>query len=45
MVVRTSDIRVSERVCLSSITLNKHSTVYNDLVDEVSLTVSNYKIY
>ena len=35
MVVKASDIRVSERVCLSSVTLNKFSTVYNDLIDEV----------
>ena len=37
MMVRTSDIRVSERVCLSSLTLDKFSTVYNDLIDEVSI--------
>ena len=36
MVVRTSDVRVSERVCLSNVTLKKNNTVYNDLVDEVS---------
>lgn len=35
MVVRTSDIRVSDRVCMSSITLDEHATVYNDLVDEI----------
>ena len=35
MVVRTSDVRVSERVCLSEVTLKKNSTVYNDLIDEV----------
>ena len=37
MMVRTSDIRVSERVCLSSLTLDKFLTVYNDLIDEVSI--------
>ncbi|XP_012942801.1 coiled-coil domain-containing protein 87 isoform X2 [Aplysia californica] len=41
-VVRTSDIRVSERVCMSSITLKCHSTVYNDLLEEIDpLTVKN----
>ncbi|KAL3867400.1 hypothetical protein ACJMK2_044605 [Sinanodonta woodiana] len=35
MKVRTSDIRVSERVCMSSITLNRFTTVYNDLVDDI----------
>lgn len=35
LVVLTSDIRVSERVCLSSITLDCHDTVYNDLIEEV----------
>ena len=35
MVVRTSDVRVSERVCLSEVTLKKNGTVYNDLNDEV----------
>ncbi|KAK2157092.1 hypothetical protein LSH36_199g05026 [Paralvinella palmiformis] len=35
MVVRTSDIRVSDRICLSSITLQKYDTVYNDLIDEI----------
>ncbi|XP_070208925.1 coiled-coil domain-containing protein 87-like isoform X4 [Littorina saxatilis] len=35
MVVRTSDIRVSERVCLSSITLSRFATVYNDLIEEI----------
>lgn len=35
MDVRTSDIRVSERVCMSSITIDRFSTVYNDLKDEV----------
>ena len=39
MVVRTSDIRVSERVCLSSITLKKNATVYNDLIDEVRFMI------
>ena len=41
MMVRTSDIRVSERVCLSSLTLDKFSTVYNDLTDEVSVHKSD----
>ena len=36
MDVRTSDIRVSERVCMSSITIDRFSTVYNDLKDEIS---------
>lgn len=35
MVVRTSDIRVSERVCMSSITIQRYSTIYNDLVEEI----------
>ncbi|XP_067664459.1 coiled-coil domain-containing protein 87-like [Haliotis asinina] len=35
LTVRTSDIRVSERVCMSSITLNRFATVYNDLIEEV----------
>ncbi|CAH1796761.1 unnamed protein product [Owenia fusiformis] len=35
MIVRTSDIRVSERVCMSSITINQYNPVYNDLVDEI----------
>lgn len=34
-IVRTSDIRVSERICMENVTINKHSTVYNDLLDEV----------
>ncbi|KAL8616651.1 hypothetical protein ACOMHN_031633 [Nucella lapillus] len=42
MVVRTSDIRVSERVCLSSITLSRYATVYNDLIEEIDpVTVKN----
>lgn len=42
MDVRTSDIRVSERVCMSSITIDRFSTVYNDLIDEISAsTVKN----
>lgn len=42
MVVRTSDIRVSERVCLSSITLSRFATVYNDLIEEIDpVTVKN----
>ncbi|XP_046358594.2 coiled-coil domain-containing protein 87-like [Haliotis rufescens] len=35
LTVRTSDVRVSERVCMSSITLNRFATVYNDLIEEV----------
>ncbi|WAQ98366.1 CCD87-like protein [Mya arenaria] len=35
MEVRASDVRVSERVCMSSITLDKYATVYNDLNDEI----------
>ena len=42
MMVRTSDIRVSERVCLSSLTLDKFATVYNDLIDEVSLKFCHF---
>ncbi|PVD19306.1 hypothetical protein C0Q70_19793 [Pomacea canaliculata] len=42
LVVLTSDIRVSERVCLSSITLDCHDTVYNDLIEEIDpVTVKN----
>lgn len=42
MVVRTSDIRVSERVCMTSVTLKKHAPVYNDLIDEIDAqTVKN----
>ncbi|XP_076443438.1 coiled-coil domain-containing protein 87-like isoform X3 [Babylonia areolata] len=42
MMVRTSDIRVSERVCLSSITLSRYATVYNDLIEEIDpVTVKN----
>ncbi|KAL4227253.1 Coiled-coil domain-containing protein 87 [Mactra antiquata] len=37
MEVRTSDIRVSERVCLSSITLDRYATVYNDLLEEINV--------
>ncbi|XP_059161508.1 coiled-coil domain-containing protein 87-like isoform X2 [Physella acuta] len=37
-VVRTSDIRVSERVCMSSITLKRYATVYNDLLEEIDPT-------
>ncbi|XP_074651927.1 coiled-coil domain-containing protein 87-like isoform X2 [Tubulanus polymorphus] len=33
--VRISDVRVSERVCLSSMTVYKYSTVYNDLLGEI----------
>lgn len=40
--VRTSDIRVSERVCMSSITLRCHATVWNDLLEEIDpITVKN----
>ncbi|RUS82792.1 hypothetical protein EGW08_009456 [Elysia chlorotica] len=40
--VRTSDIRVSERVCMSSITLKRHATVWNDLLEEIDpITVKN----
>ncbi|XP_060581199.1 coiled-coil domain-containing protein 87-like isoform X2 [Ruditapes philippinarum] len=35
MEVRASDIRVSERVCMSSITLDRYATVYNDLLEEI----------
>lgn len=35
MEVRASDIRVSERVCMSSITLDRFATVYNDLLEEI----------
>ncbi|XP_077988772.1 coiled-coil domain-containing protein 87-like isoform X2 [Glandiceps talaboti] len=34
-VVRTSDVRVSERVSLSSVTLDLYTTVYNELVGDV----------
>lgn len=34
-VVRTSDIRVSERVSLSSVTLKLNKTVFNELIDDV----------
>ncbi|KAJ8304537.1 hypothetical protein KUTeg_018120 [Tegillarca granosa] len=35
MEVRASDVRVSERVCMSSLTINRYSTVYNDLSEEI----------
>ncbi|ESP00590.1 hypothetical protein LOTGIDRAFT_157869 [Lottia gigantea] len=35
LMVKTSDVRVSERVCMSSIVLDKYSTVYNDLLEEI----------
>jgi len=35
MFVRASDKRVSERTCLSSVTLKPRSVLYNDLADEV----------
>ncbi|XP_061173923.1 coiled-coil domain-containing protein 87-like isoform X4 [Saccostrea echinata] len=35
MEVRASDIRVSERVCMSSITIDGYTTVYNELTDEI----------
>ncbi|XP_041374229.1 coiled-coil domain-containing protein 87-like [Gigantopelta aegis] len=42
LVVKTSDIRVSERVCMSSITLSRYATVYNDLIEEIDVnTVKN----
>ncbi|XP_069138067.1 coiled-coil domain-containing protein 87-like isoform X6 [Argopecten irradians] len=42
MTVRASDIRVSERVCMSSITIDRFSTVFNDLMDEIDpVTVKN----
>ncbi|KAF6040750.1 CCDC87 [Bugula neritina] len=37
-IVRTSDIRVSERVCMENVTIRKHATVYNDLLDEIDST-------
>ncbi|XP_071795069.1 coiled-coil domain-containing protein 87-like [Asterias amurensis] len=37
-VVRTSDVRVSERVSLSSITLKLNTTVFNELNDDVDGT-------
>lgn len=37
MEVRASDIRVSERVCMSSITIDGYTTVYNELTDEVGI--------
>lgn len=40
-IVRTSDIRVSERICLENVTIKKHFTVYNDLLDEVRITLIN----
>ena len=39
MQVRASDVRVSERVCMSSITLERYATVYNDLIEEVSIVL------
>ena len=39
MQVRASDVRVSERVCMSSITLERYATVYNDLTEEVRIYV------
>ncbi|KAI0237486.1 hypothetical protein LSAT2_011984 [Lamellibrachia satsuma] len=38
MVVRTNDVRVSERICLTNITLKPYTSVYNDLVDEIDAT-------
>lgn len=35
VVVRTSDIRVSERMCSEVITIRQNSTVYNELLDEI----------
>lgn len=40
MEVRASDIRVSERVCMSSITIDGYTTVYNELTDEVMSIIS-----
>ncbi|XP_067940200.1 coiled-coil domain-containing protein 87-like [Watersipora subatra] len=41
-IVRTSDIRVSERLCMENVTIQKNLTVYNDLLDEIdSTTVKN----
>ena len=34
-------MRVSERVCMSSITLERYATVYNDLIEEVSIGLHN----
>ena len=36
--VRTSDVRVSNRVNKNSVTLERYPTVYNDLIGEVSTT-------
>jgi hypothetical protein len=36
-VVRTSDVRVSNRVNKSEVTLKTFPTVYNDLIGEVSI--------
>ncbi|KAK3097621.1 hypothetical protein FSP39_011468 [Pinctada imbricata] len=42
MVVRASDVRVSERVCMSSITIDRYTTVYNDITGEIDpATVKN----
>ena len=35
-IVRTSDVRVSNRVNKNSVTLDRYPTVYNDLTGEVS---------
>ena len=37
-VVRTSDVRVSNRVNKNSVTLDRYPTIYNDLIGEVSYT-------
>ncbi|CAH1254407.1 CCDC87 [Branchiostoma lanceolatum] len=36
MVVRTSDVRVSERVSLSSLTIQRSATLYNDLQGDIT---------
>ncbi|XP_078607663.1 coiled-coil domain-containing protein 87-like isoform X4 [Branchiostoma floridae x Branchiostoma japonicum] len=36
MVVRTSDVRVSERVSLSSLTIQRSATLYNDLLGHIT---------
>ncbi|XP_064609206.1 coiled-coil domain-containing protein 87-like [Liolophura sinensis] len=41
MAVKTSDIRVSERVCMSSLTLDRYATVYNHLEEEISGSAIN----
>lgn len=43
-VTRTSDVRVSNRVNKSEVTLNTFPTVYNDLIGEVSIYAKFQKI-